>query len=109
MTTQRVTVVDLVVTGIETQWIFQTKNYLTIVHEFQRSTRSDALKTTERFKWKDGKTISYRLTMDDPKIFTKPWSKEFQIIAKPEWDQVGLFEYVCEENNRCPGGKCASK
>jgi len=141
---------------------FQTKNYRTIVHEFQRMSRvipldgrphrteieptyygdpvghwegdtlviettnfkrwgiddyfytntneyrmhSDALKTTERIQWKDGKTLSYLLTMDDPKIFTRPWSQEFQIVAKPEWDKMGLFEYVCEENNRCPGGKC---
>ena len=141
---------------------FQTKNYLTIVHEFQRMSRvipldgrphrkdiepsfygdpvghwegdtlvivtknfkrwmmddyfytdpkefrmhSDALTTTERIQWKDKDTMSYLLTIDDPKTFTKPWSQEFQIKAKPEWDQVGLFEYVCEENNRCPGGKC---
>ena len=144
---------------------FETKNYLTIVHEFQRSSRvipldgrahraeieptyygdpvghwegdtlvvestnfkrwgiddyfytnpkeyrmhSDALKTTERFTWKDKNTIAYQLTMDDSKTFTKPWSQEFQIIAKPDWDKMGLFEYVCEENNRCPGGKCSSK
>jgi hypothetical protein len=25
--------------------------------------------------------------------------------SKPEWDKIGLFEYVCD-NNRCPGGKC---
>jgi hypothetical protein len=141
---------------------FQTKNYLTIVHEFQRMSRvipldgrahradiepsfygdpvghwegdtlviettnfkrwgiddyfytnakeyrmhSDALKTTERIQWKDKNTLSYVLTMDDPKIFTAPWSQEFQIVAKPDWDKAGLFEYVCEENNRCPGGKC---
>jgi len=67
---------------------------------------SDALTTTERLEWKDKDTISYLLTIDDPKIFTRPWSQLFQIKAKPEWDKVGLFEYVCEENNRCPGGKC---
>jgi hypothetical protein len=141
---------------------FQTKDYLTIVHEFQRMSRiipldgrphrkdlepsfygdpvghwegdtlvietnnfkrwmlddyfytnpkeyrmhSDAMTTTERIQWKDKDTISYQLTIDDPKIFAKPWFQEFQIVAKPEWDKVGLFEYVCEENNRCPGGKC---
>ena len=67
---------------------------------------SDAVTTTERIQWKDMDTISYQLTIDDPKIFAKPWSQEFQIVAKPDWDKVGLFEYVCEENNRCPGGKC---
>jgi len=24
----------------------------------------------------------------------------------PEWEPDGLFEFVCQENNRCPGGKC---
>jgi hypothetical protein len=24
----------------------------------------------------------------------------------PEWEKVGLYEFVCEENNRCPGGNC---
>jgi hypothetical protein len=141
---------------------FQTKNYLVIVHEFQRMTRivpldgrphrkglepmyygdsvgkwdgdtlvidsvnfnrwalddyyytnskeyrmhSDALHTIERIAFKDGNTLSYNLTIDDPKIFTAPWSQEFQIVAKPEWDAAGLYEYICEDNNRCPGGKC---
>ena len=26
-------------------------------------------------------------------------------MAKPEWDAAGLYEYICEENNRCPGGQ----
>ncbi|HZL95375.1 MAG TPA: hypothetical protein VFB99_17095 [Vicinamibacterales bacterium] len=38
-----------------------------------------------------------------------PWSQEFEIIAKPEWEKDGLFEYVCQENNRCPGGKCGGE
>ncbi len=67
---------------------------------------SDALKTTERISRKDATTLTYKLTIDDPKIFTAPWSQEFEIKAKPEWEKMGIFEYVCEENNRCPGGKC---
>jgi hypothetical protein len=68
---------------------------------------SDALVTTENIGWKDAKTLAYRITIDDPKIFTKPWYQDFTMTAKPDWDQMGIFEYVCEENNRCPGGKCA--
>ena len=67
---------------------------------------SDALHTVERIRWKDDKTLSYALTIDDPKTFSRAWTQEFTMKAKPEWDRVGLFEYVCEENNRCPGGKC---
>lgn len=144
---------------------FQTKNYLVMVHEFQRMTRvipldgrphregiepsyygdpvghwegdtlviettnfkrwslddyfytdpnqyrmhSDAMRTIEHLKWKDQNTISYQLTIDDPKIFTAPWSQEFQIKSRPDWDKTGLYEYICEENNRCPGGHCGGK
>jgi hypothetical protein len=70
---------------------------------------SDAMRTTERLRWKSPTAISYALTIDDPKIFTAPWTQEFEILAKPEWEKDGLFEYVCEENNRCPGGKCSSE
>jgi hypothetical protein len=67
---------------------------------------SDALRTTERIHRKDDKTLSYQLTIDDPKIFTRPWSQDFEMKARPDWEQQGIFEYVCEENNRCPGGHC---
>jgi hypothetical protein len=70
---------------------------------------SDALRTVERLRWKSPTAMAYTITIDDPKIFTAPWSQEFEILAKPEWDKDGLYEYICEENNRCPGGKCAEK
>src|SRR5579884_2348271 len=109
--------------------MFQNKNYLVLVHEFQRMTRiipldgrphrqglepmfygdpvghwegdtlvvettnfkrwslddwyytdpkqyrmhSDALRTIEHIQWKDPSTISYQLTIDDPKIFAGQW------------------------------------
>jgi hypothetical protein len=67
---------------------------------------SDAFHTIERLRFKDGNTISYQMTIDDPKIFTKPWSEDFEMEFHPEWAVVGLYEFVCEENNRCPGGNC---
>jgi hypothetical protein len=68
---------------------------------------SDALRTTEQFRYASPTVLAYSLTIDDPKIFTAPWTQEFQIVARPEWDGVGLFEYVCD-NLRCPGGQCAA-
>jgi hypothetical protein len=65
---------------------------------------SDALHTIERLRHQDPSTVSYEITIDDPKIFTRPWSQEFQMKLHPTWR---LFEQVCEENNRCEGGKCA--
>lgn len=70
---------------------------------------SDALVVTERVTFKSATQLRYEMTLDDPKIFTKPWSQEFEITARPEWSELGLLEYVCEENNRCPGGVCGAK
>ena len=65
------------------------------------------IERAERMKWKDASTVSYSLTIDDPEIFSAVWSQDFEMKARPDWEQTGIFEYVCEENNRCPGGKCS--
>jgi hypothetical protein len=64
---------------------------------------SDALHTIERLRFTDSTTVSYEITIDDPKIFTAPWSQEFQMKLHPTWK---LYEQICEENNRCEAGKC---
>jgi hypothetical protein len=66
---------------------------------------SDALRTTEHLK-REGNKLEYRVTIDDPKIFTRPFSQDFELTLRPDWDSLGLLEYVCEENNRCAGGNC---
>jgi hypothetical protein len=67
---------------------------------------SDAFHTIERLRRTDANTIAYEFTVDDPKIFTAPWSQDFVMTLHPEWEKTGLYEFVCEENNRCEGGKC---
>ena len=79
------------------------------VDSTQYRMHSDAFHTIERLRRTDANTISYQLTIDDPKIFAASWSEDFEMKLHPEWDAVGLYEFVCEENNRCPGGKCQSK
>jgi hypothetical protein len=64
---------------------------------------TDALHVIERIQYTDPMTASYRITIDDPKIFTAPWSQDFGMKLHPTWK---LYEQVCEENNRCEGGKC---
>ena len=64
---------------------------------------SDALHLIERVSFVDPTSVSYKVTIDDPKIFTAPWSQDFQMKLHPTWK---IFEFVCEENNRCPGGHC---
>jgi hypothetical protein len=67
---------------------------------------SDAFHTIERIRFKDRETLSYQITIDDPKIFMHPWTEDMEMKLHPEWAKTGLYEFVCEENNRCKGGNC---
>ena len=64
---------------------------------------SDALTVTERVKWVGPKLVSYDVTLNDPKIWTKPWTEHFDMVLHSTWN---LLEYVCLENDRCGGGHC---
>jgi hypothetical protein len=67
---------------------------------------TDAFHTIERLTRTDVNTIAYQFTVDDPKIFTAPWTVDWQMKLHPEWEKTGLYEMVCNENNRCEGGNC---
>ncbi len=58
---------------------------------------SDQLHTVERFTLTDPQHISYEITIDDSKAFTKPWKNTRIFTLKPEWE---VMEYSCEENNK---------
>jgi hypothetical protein len=58
---------------------------------------SDALHVMERFTRTDGTHIAYEVTIDDPKIFTKPWTNKRTFTLRPDWE---IMEYSCEENNK---------
>ncbi len=64
---------------------------------------SDVLHMIERLKYTSPTTVSYEITYDDPKVWTKPWTAQHQMTFHPTWQ---LLEYVCEENNKCREGKC---
>jgi len=66
---------------------------------------SEELHTIERLT-RAGDKLRYQITIDDPKIFTHPFSQDFELTLRPDWEPLGLLEYVCEENNRCAGGNC---
>lgn len=70
---------------------------------------TDKFHTIERLRRTDVNTISYQFTVDDPDIFVRPWTVDWEMKLHPEWDKVGLFEMVCNENNRCEGGNCSKK
>ena len=58
---------------------------------------SDALHVIERFTRTDDKHITYEVTVEDPKIFTKPWTNKRIFTIRPDWE---IMEYSCEENNK---------
>ena len=50
----------------------------------------------ERFTRKDARTLDYKLTIEDPKTWSKPWTIEFPLKSDPKYT---LFEYACHEGN----------
>ena len=57
---------------------------------------SDALHITERYTRVDKDRINYEVTMEDPNVFTKPWTLHSTLMLR---EGTRLEEYVCAENN----------
>jgi len=55
---------------------------------------SDALKVTERYTPIDPNTLSYEATIEDPKVFTRPWKMSMPLYRRRE-PNVQLMEYKC--------------
>ena len=55
---------------------------------------SDALHVVERYRLTDHDTIQYEATIDDSKVFTKPWNIRLSLRRRTDRDR--LFEYVCQ-------------
>ena len=56
------------------------------------------LHVVERFTFVDANTINYRATIEDPNVFTQPWTIEFNALQRAPGDHM-LFEYACHEGN----------
>jgi hypothetical protein len=57
---------------------------------------SDAMHVTERYTRVDYNRINYDVTIEDPKVLTKPWVMHNSIMLRPG---TRLREYECAENN----------
>jgi len=57
---------------------------------------SEALHLTERFTRIDKDQINYQATMEDPNVFTKPWTIHNTIMLRQD---TRIREAVCAENN----------
>jgi hypothetical protein len=59
--------------------------------------QSDALHVVERFTRTNADTIDYRVTIDDPKVYTKPWTAAIPLNRDESYQ---IFEYACHEGNK---------
>src|SRR5579863_7848449 len=55
---------------------------------------SDALHVVERYRMTDPDTIQYEATIDDSKVFSKPWTIRLPLHRRMDRDR--LFEYACQ-------------
>ncbi len=55
---------------------------------------SDALHVIERYRMTGADTIHYEATIEDEKVFTKPWTIALDLHRRTDRDR--LFEYVCQ-------------
>ena len=62
---------------------------------------SEQLHMIERISRPDLKTLSYEMTIDDPAVYTRPWSGKWTITetTASKWIAGGeLFEYICQDS-----------
>ena len=50
---------------------------------------------TERFSRLDDNTLLYRFTVDDPEMYSRPWTGELPMNAVEDM----IYEYACHEGN----------
>ena len=75
--------------------VVETTNFTDRVGAFN-GPNSDKLKVTERFTRIDPEMIDYRITVDDPVMYTAPFTIRYTITHQPNYQ---LYEYSCHEGN----------
>ena len=58
---------------------------------------SDGMKLTERYTRLGPNRLEYQFTVEDPSIWTQPWTGRFEFELDNE--QYELVEYACHEGN----------
>jgi hypothetical protein len=66
------------------------KTWLDMAGDFH----SDALRVVERYSMTSQDSIEYEATIEDSKVFTKPWTIRLAFHRRTDRDR--LFEYVCQ-------------
>jgi hypothetical protein len=75
--------------------VVETTNFTDRVGAFN-GPNSEKLKVTERFTRIDPQMIDYRIRVDDPVMYTAPFTIRYTITQQPNYQ---LYEYACHEGN----------
>jgi hypothetical protein len=80
--------------------VIETTNFNGRTGSFGRNANgnptTDALSLVERYTLTGANTLQYRVTVDDPKTWTRPWTVSFPLQRDTEYK---IFEYACHEGN----------
>jgi hypothetical protein len=79
--------------------IVETTNFTDRVGAFN-GPNSEKLKVTERFTRIDPQMIDYRIRVEDPAMYTAPFTIRYTITQQPNYN---LYEYSCHEGNGAVG------
>jgi hypothetical protein len=75
--------------------VVETTNFTDRVGAFN-GPNSEKLKVTERFTRIDPQMIDYRIRVEDPVMYTAPFTIRYTITQQPNYN---LYEYSCHEGN----------
>jgi hypothetical protein len=79
--------------------VVETTNF-TDANAFRGS--GDTMRLVERFTRTGADAIDYQFTIDDPVVFTRPWT-----VSMPMTSGGAIFEYACHEGNYAMGNMLA--
>ena len=74
--------------------VVETTNFLRETN-FQRGATTRNLTLIERFTRVDADTLRYDVTIDDPTVWTRPWTYSVPM----RWNPEPVYEYACHEGN----------
>jgi hypothetical protein len=57
---------------------------------------STNLTLVERLRRVDADTLRYQFTVNDPEVYTRPWTVAFDLDSRPGYE---IYEYACHEGN----------
>ena len=63
--------------------------------------QSGDLRVVERFRRTDEDTITWQATIEDPAVYTAPWTVEVPFDRRPDYV---IYEYACHEGNHAVQG-----